>query len=119
MPIKSEIQAHHDYSGLREPSLIKYQRHYLEAPTEEARFAMTIMERWAMVSSQEDGEDSAGRQKLKLLSEEDIVKRACNISSMAFDAFRRLDWLTPVPTLEELEADIQSRKKKRENGENE
>ena len=46
---------------------------------------------------------------------EDVVNRACDIASIAFNQFRELEWLEPVPTLAELEEEIQAREDKREN----
>lgn len=69
-----------------------------------AQFAMVLIERWGMVMGEPDGEDSAGRAKLKLMSVDDTVARACRTAQVAFEQFALKDWLleVPNPTEEEL-----------------
>jgi hypothetical protein len=90
--------------------------HQLEHPTQEARFAMCMIERWAMVQCQSGGEDSAGRHKLELMPVDDVVERGIEIAELAFQRFRTLKWLDPVPTLAELSEEIKERENKQENG---
>lgn len=65
-------------------------------PEAEAVFAMLIIERWA-VQALPDGEDSVGRAKNKLTPLPDVVKRACDISELAFQEFKKRGWLFDVP----------------------
>jgi hypothetical protein len=85
------------------------------APADEAKFAMAILERWAMVQGQPDGEDSAGRAKISLTPVEDAVRRACDLSQRAFEVFRERNWLVDIPSLDELEAEIKDREDRAEN----
>ena len=64
----------------------------------EAAFAMHLIERWGMIAATPDGEDSAGRAKLRPLSATEVVDRACDVSSTAFMAFRLRGWLETDPT---------------------
>jgi hypothetical protein len=74
-----------------------------EMPNIEARFAMSMLERWGSVQGVQDGEDSAGRSKIGLMSVEDTVSRACCIADRAFKQFRDNGWMIDVPTHEEAE----------------
>jgi hypothetical protein len=51
--------------------------HDTEYPNFEARLAATLMERWGMVAGEPDGEDSAGRAKLRLSTPQELAQRAC------------------------------------------
>jgi hypothetical protein len=97
-------------------SLPRVLHHITESPTSEARFAMAILERWAMVSAREDGEDSSGRQKLRLLPVEEVVNRACDIAETAYGVFRARDWMLTVPTIEDINEAVSKREDERENG---
>lgn len=89
--------------------------HSRRAPTEEARLAMAILEKWAMVQGEPDGEDSAGRSKLGLMPVKKVVSRACDIAGTAMDEFRKRGWLVGIPSLDELEDEIKEREDRREN----
>jgi len=75
-----------------------------QMPHPVAQFAMVLIERWGMVQGESDGEDSAGRAKIKLMNEQDVVARACKTAQIAFEQFAAKDWLfdVPNPTREEL-----------------
>ena len=66
----------------------------------EAKFAEEIMIRLSLISAKENGEDSAGRQKLRTLTDEEVVQRACNIAELAYREFEKRDWLIDVPSVE-------------------
>ncbi len=101
------------YGETKLPSMVI---HRGELPVDEASFAMAILERWAMVQGQMDGEDSAGRAKLKLMPIDEAVQRACDISEGAYAAFRARGWMLDVPSLNELEDEIEARENQKENG---
>ena len=63
----------------------------------EARFAMVLMEKWGMVNAEPDGEDSAGRARLRPATPKEVVNRACELSSLAMDEFRARDWIVDLP----------------------
>ena len=50
-----------------------------------ARIALAILEKHAMVSAIPDGEDTSGRQKCRLPTAEELVKRALDLA----ETFRR------------------------------
>lgn len=57
-----------------------------------ARAALEMATRWGMVQGYPDGEDSAGRAKLGLMPEADVVDRAIRTTEMLFDRFEALGW---------------------------
>lgn len=67
-----------------------------------AELASHLIDRWGMVSGAPDGEDSAGRAKMRLLSPEEVVRRACDTAELAFREFSKRDWVTVLPSLSEL-----------------
>ena len=64
--------------SLTEKVFLKYDETLLEAVNSsvEANFAAMMIERWGMVAATPDGEDSAGRQRLRLPTPEELVERA-------------------------------------------
>jgi hypothetical protein len=77
--------------------------HSLYHPDLRARLAMQIVDHMSMVAGAPDGEDSAGRHKLKLLPPADCAERACAIADEMVTQFERRDWLLKAPSMEELE----------------
>ena len=68
-----------------------------EAPTFEARVAIALIEKWGMVLCEFDGEDSSGRQKMKLKSPEDVVKQAFNTAALAVEEIRSRGLMIDIP----------------------
>ncbi len=62
-----------------------------------ALMANSFIERWAMVAAKPDGEDSAGRQRLTLLSVPEVVERACSMAETALAEFEKRGWMLTVP----------------------
>lgn len=52
------------------------------------------------------GEDSQGRAKLSLQNPLELVDRTFEIVDLAFIEFSKRDWLVSLPTLEEMEGQI-------------
>ena len=76
--------------------------HQAEVPGVEANFVLALIEKWGLVAGAPDGEDSAGRAQMRLLTPEEVVTRAMATSRLAFGAFREAGWLvqTPLPLAE-------------------
>ena len=55
----------------------------IETPDQTARMAFALIERWGAVAAEADGEDSAGRAKLKLQPAAALVNRAFDIAEAA------------------------------------
>ena len=94
------------YDTGREPHCTVYN---LEFESREARFAMACIERWGMVAGEIDGEDSAGRSKLRRLSVEEVVTGACDTAHRAYEEFEKRGWLIPLPGYEEIRAEAEER----------
>ena len=108
-----EVRAVRDRYGMGEmPRAIIHAR---QCPSDEAKFMMAIIERWAMVAATPDGEDSAGRAKLGHLPIEDMVVRAADVAERAFKEVESRGWFIQIPSLDQCEEDIKEREDKREN----
>jgi len=66
-----------------------------------ASFAFQIIERFAMVAAQPDGEDSAGRSKLELLPTDKVAIRAFDIAEAAYAEAEKRGHLLRFPSLYE------------------
>ena len=73
-----------------------------QALAEEARFALACIERWAMVAGELDGEDSAGRSKLRRMTPDELVRHACDSTQIAFSEFETRGWVRSLPNYEEV-----------------
>lgn len=86
----------------------------------QASFATALAERWGMVAGIEDGEDSAGRSKLRCMTPQEIADKACETAEAMLAKFRQLGWITarkPVYDLAKAkreEADAEREKKRAE-----
>jgi hypothetical protein len=72
-------------------------------PDDRIALASQILEKWAMVAAEPDGEDSAGRSKLRVLTPFELTERACDIADHAFTQFERRGWLVALPSIDEQE----------------
>ena len=75
----------------------------LQRPNAQAGLAASFCEKWGLVMGEPDGEDSAGRQRLRLMSVENVVERACAMASLLWEEFERRGWLLEVPIPKEPE----------------
>ena len=66
-------------------------------PNSIARLASAMAERFALVAAMPDGEDSAGRQKLRLPTAEECAVRSCDLAQALWGEFSRRDWLITLP----------------------
>lgn len=66
-------------------------------PTPMGILAENLLAKWGMVAATEDGEDSAGRQKMRLQTPEELAVRACDAADAIFAEFERRGWLIDVP----------------------
>ena len=70
-------------------------------PNNRAVFATELIIRNGLNVGEQDGEDSAGRSKIKPMNEEEVVKRACKIADLTFSEFENRGWLTKLPNIPE------------------
>lgn len=59
----------------------------------QAKLACALAERWGIVAAIEDGEDSAGRQKLRHMTPEELAQRACQCAANLFQRFSEIGWI--------------------------
>lgn len=69
-----------------------------------AEFALKLVERWGMVMAEVDGEDSAGRAKLRTLTADEVVSRAVAAADAVYAEIERRGWMVDLPSY----ADVQS-----------
>lgn len=69
----------------------------------EATLASAIIEKWALVAAVPDGEDSAGRQKSRLPTPEELANRAADLAAAAFATYQSRGWLQAIPPPDEAE----------------
>ena len=80
-----------------------------------AQIAVEMIGRWGMVAGMTDGEDTSGRSKLRLATEEELVKRAFKIADLMFDELELRDWMVQIPTFEMQELAVQNIMEEKEN----
>jgi hypothetical protein len=85
--------------------------HETECQNFEARLTVSLLEKWGMVAAEPDGEDSAGRAKLRLSTATELAQRACNVAEECTKEMRKRGWFITAPTWEEMKSEIEARKK--------
>ncbi len=73
-----------------------------------ANLAQQFVDRWGMVAGIPDGEDSAGRQKLRLATPAELAARAVESANALFDAMDAAGWKIDVPSFTEFMPDPKS-----------
>ena len=76
--------------------------HETEVLEQETRLAFSLLERWGMVASVPDGEDSAGRSKLRLSTPPELIDRAFEVASLAFSHARENNLIHDCGSLPEV-----------------
>jgi hypothetical protein len=66
-------------------------------PNGEATFAMQLANDLAIATAVPDGEDSAGRQKIRMMTPDEVTERACQIAAKMFAQFDKCGWLMDLP----------------------
>ena len=64
---------------------------------QEGAWMAHFIERWGLVASVPDGEDSAGRQKLRLPTPDELVTRAADIAAATWAECEKRGWLIELP----------------------
>ena len=82
----------------------KCMAHQREQFEERARMAIDFVCRWGAVAGFPNGEDSAGRQKLRLMTPAELVARACSCADLLVGEAEKRGWATLLPSLEEITA---------------
>lgn len=63
------------------PEAVVYMKQVLDGP---ATLAKELLERWGMVAGMPDGEDSAGRAKVRLATPDELVGRALTVAELFY-----------------------------------
>lgn len=70
---------------------------YSEVVGAEAHLAQELIRAWGMVAAIGNGEDSAGRAKLRLQTPAELVDRATATAEAFFTEVRARGWTTKIP----------------------
>jgi hypothetical protein len=62
-------------------------------PNLQATMAAELLFRWGLVAGAPDGVDEAGRQKMRMLSVDEAVARACDMAAAFFVEVEKRDWV--------------------------
>ena len=90
----SELDSCQIFPDLQRRDALLIARNFV--PTIRMEFAMSIMERWAAVAAEIDGEDSAGRQKVRHTTPQEIVEYSVEVAELAFERFAEKGWMQPL-----------------------
>jgi hypothetical protein len=80
-------------------SVIHHERHHVSF---EGKIMLDMIIKWGMISAEPDGEDSQGRQQLKLMPEEMLVARASSVTQYALAELKQQGWIVEIPSMKEL-----------------
>lgn len=67
-------------------------------PDPRAKMAEECIRQWGMVAGVPDGEDSAGRSRLRLATVNELVARACASADTLYAEFDKRGWLVSIPS---------------------
>jgi hypothetical protein len=62
-----------------------------------AELAMKLAESWGMIAGIPDGVDDAGRQKLRLMTPDEVVERATQTAEAIYTKLHEKKWMVEVP----------------------
>lgn len=71
--------------------------HRTHEPVTVAKIAVEMATRWGIVAAAPDGEDSAGRQKARLRTADELAVAACETAQALWLEFHTRGWLVEVP----------------------
>ena len=76
-----------------------WDREHLEL---EAKMAVEFAVKWGMVAAMPDGEDTAGRQKLRLATPAELVERSLNVARLMYEGVRARGLMHQAPSLQDV-----------------
>lgn len=76
---------------------------------DEARFALSLVDRWGMVAGIEDGEDSAGRAQMRLATPQELVDRATAVTELLFQRIEAEGWIHHLESIDGMIAIVAAR----------
>ena len=90
----SELDSCHIFPDPQRRDALLIARNFVA--TSRMEFAMNIMERWAAIAAEVDGEDSVGRQKVRHTTPREIVDYSVEVTELAFERFAEKGWMQPM-----------------------
>lgn len=94
-----------DYKILKKYGVSDIQLHERMHPDLQGRIATDLVTRWGMVAAMPDGEDSAGRLKLRLMTPDELVARAMETADRLVKAMHEAGNLLMLPSLPDPDKD--------------
>ena len=82
-----------------------------------ARIVVELVSRWGIVAAIPDGEDSAGRQRLRMMTPGELVDRSMDIADKMFGELELRDWMIQLPSNEARDIAVQNIIEEQENNE--
>lgn len=68
-------------------------------PDFRARLATQLVERWGLIAADvQEEENSAGRNKVRLMAPNEIVARACDTADLLVSELHKRGWMTETPS---------------------
>ncbi len=97
-----EVQERHDDKWRNHPYHTDVRVNTKKFPMGEAQLAIEIAKHLALVVGKDDGEDSAGRQKIAIMPADEVALRACDIAEKMYAEFDARGWLLDLPAPREV-----------------
>jgi hypothetical protein len=105
------VDHEHGLGGKRNDPRPDIKVYNLRAMTERARLASSLLEKWGLVVAESDGEDTAGRSKLRNATPQEVVDRACDTADLAISEFEKRGWYVAIPSHDEAVEILKARDK--------
>jgi len=99
MSIEYRVTSSQDEYDKDRPKLSIHETEHIELI---GKFMLNLIERWGMVAGDEDGEDSTGRQKSRLMTPEELVDRAYLTAILTFEKMRTKGFIKIFPTIDQM-----------------
>lgn len=80
--------------------------HQNESLDQRAVLAANFTEKWALVAGEADGEDTAGRQKIRRLSPVELASHACETVEALYAEFAKRGWTLALPDYDKALAQL-------------
>lgn len=80
--------------------------HQNESLDQRAVLAANFAEKWALVAGEADGEDSAGRQKIRRLTPVELAAHACEAVDALYAEFAKRGWTLTLPDYDKALAQL-------------
>ena len=63
----------------------------------EAKIAIEMVQKWGLIAAIDDGEDSAGRHRVRMMTIGELVQRACDSAQKLIEEFEKREWFLELP----------------------